>query len=146
MKYSAFVLILVLFLSCINVNKREVVPPVDVDMEKGGAYPEMMVDTTKNETTPADVQAKEAEKISTPPASAKGNTSSSATSKRSSSATNKRSSSATNRYSSSTTSRRSSSPARQSDNMRGFDPAFEDDMDDNGMSRYMENNDDEGWD
>ena len=30
-------------------------------------------------------------------------------------------------------------------NMRGFDPASEDDMDDNGMSRYMENNDDEGW-
>ena len=26
------------------------------------------------------------------------------------------------------------------------DPASEDDMDDNGMSRYMENNDDEGWD
>ena len=32
------------------------------------------------------------------------------------------------------------------DNMRGFDPASEDDMDDNGMSRYFENNDDEGWD
>ena len=32
------------------------------------------------------------------------------------------------------------------DNMRGFDPASEDDMDDNGMGRYMENNDDEGWD
>ena len=32
------------------------------------------------------------------------------------------------------------------DNMRGFDPASEDEMDDNGMSRYMENNDDEGWD
>jgi len=32
------------------------------------------------------------------------------------------------------------------DNMQGFDPASEDDMDDNGMSRYMENNDDEGWD
>lgn len=32
------------------------------------------------------------------------------------------------------------------DNMRGFDPASEDDMDDNGMSRYMDNNDDEGWD
>ena len=32
------------------------------------------------------------------------------------------------------------------DNMRGFDPASEDDMDDNGISRYMENNDDEGWD
>ena len=30
--------------------------------------------------------------------------------------------------------------------MRGFDPASEDDMDDNGMSRYMENNDEEGWD
>ena len=33
-----------------------------------------------------------------------------------------------------------------SDNMRGFDPASEDDMDDNGMRRYMENNDEEGWD
>ena len=33
-----------------------------------------------------------------------------------------------------------------SDNMRGFDPASEDDMEDNGMRRYMENNDDEGWD
>ena len=32
------------------------------------------------------------------------------------------------------------------DNMRGFDPASEDDMEDNGMSRYMENNDDEGYD
>ena len=32
------------------------------------------------------------------------------------------------------------------DNMRGFDPASEDDMPDTGMSRYMENNDDEGWD
>ena len=32
------------------------------------------------------------------------------------------------------------------DNMRGFDPASEDDMDDNGMSRYMENNDEDGWD
>ena len=32
------------------------------------------------------------------------------------------------------------------DNMHGFDPASEDDMEDNGMSRYMENNDDEGWD
>lgn len=31
-------------------------------------------------------------------------------------------------------------------NMRGFDPASEDDMDDNGMSRYFENNDEEGWD
>ena len=34
----------------------------------------------------------------------------------------------------------------QLDNMRGFDPASEDDMDDNGMSRYMDNNDEEGWD
>lgn len=43
----------------------------------------------------------------------------------------------------------SSSSSHQSgsyDNMRGFDPASEDDMDDNGMSRYMENNDEEGWD
>ena len=32
------------------------------------------------------------------------------------------------------------------DNMRGFDPASEDDMHDNGMTRYMEVNDEEGWD
>ena len=37
-------------------------------------------------------------------------------------------------------------PSSESDNMRGFDPASEDDMEDNGMSRYMENYDDEGWD
>ena len=37
-------------------------------------------------------------------------------------------------------------PLHKPDNMRGFDPASEDDMDDNGMSRYMENNDEEGWD
>lgn len=30
--------------------------------------------------------------------------------------------------------------------MRGFDPTSEDDMDDNGMNHYMENDDDEGWD
>ena len=32
-------------------------------------------------------------------------------------------------------------PHHEPDNMRGFDPASEDDMDDNGMRRYMENND-----
>lgn len=32
------------------------------------------------------------------------------------------------------------------DNMRGFDPASEDDMDDNGMQRYFDANDDEAWD
>ena len=37
-------------------------------------------------------------------------------------------------------------PPNKHDNMRGFDPASEDDMDDNGMSRSMENNDEEGWD
>ena len=37
-------------------------------------------------------------------------------------------------------------PPHEHDNLRGFDPASEDDMDDNGMSRYMENNDEEGWD
>ena len=50
----------------------------------------------------------------------------------------------------STTSTSSSSSRSQKssnyDNMRGFDPASEDDMDDNGMSRYMENDDDNGWD
>lgn len=29
--------------------------------------------------------------------------------------------------------------------MRGFDPSSEDDMEDNGMSRYMENYDEKGW-
>ena len=46
--------------------------------------------------------------------------------------------------SSSTSSR--SHKSSEYDNIRGFDPASEDDMEDNGMSRYMENNDDEGWD
>lgn len=31
------------------------------------------------------------------------------------------------------------------DNLRGYDPASEDDMEDNGMSRYMDNNDEGGW-
>jgi hypothetical protein len=31
------------------------------------------------------------------------------------------------------------------DNMRGFDPASEDDMDDNGMQRYFDANDEETW-
>ena len=35
--------------------------------------------------------------------------------------------------------------ADSDDNMRGFDPASEDALTDNGMSRYMENNDNEGW-
>ena len=47
--------------------------------------------------------------------------------------------------SSSTSSTHVSAPPKY-DNMRGLDPASEDDMDDNGMSRYMENNDEEGWD
>ena len=33
----------------------------------------------------------------------------------------------------------------QEKNMRGFEPASENDMNDNGMSRYMETTDDEGW-
>ena len=35
---------------------------------------------------------------------------------------------------------------RKSDNMRGWDPASEDDLKDNGMDRYMENDDERGWD
>lgn len=34
---------------------------------------------------------------------------------------------------------------KEPDNLRGFDPPSEDDMHDNGMSRYMENYDEEGW-
>ena len=36
--------------------------------------------------------------------------------------------------------------SRRSDNMRGWDPASEDDADENGMDRYMENDDERGWD
>lgn len=35
--------------------------------------------------------------------------------------------------------------SKSDDNMRGFDPISEDDMEDGGMSRYMENYDEEGW-
>ncbi len=35
---------------------------------------------------------------------------------------------------------------KELDNLRGFDPASEDDMDDNGMQRYFDANDDESWD
>lgn len=38
-----------------------------------------------------------------------------------------------------------SNKSLDNDNMRGFDPASENDMDDNGMRRYMENDDEEGW-
>jgi hypothetical protein len=31
------------------------------------------------------------------------------------------------------------------DDMRGWDPASEDDMPDNGIGRYFENNDKKGW-
>ena len=47
---------------------------------------------------------------------------------------------------SSSNSSSSSNVSDDYDNMRGWDPASEDDTDDNGMSRYMENTDDEGWD
>ena len=48
--------------------------------------------------------------------------------------------------SSSRSTRSSRSYDDEYDNMRGWDPASEDDMPDTGMSRYMENNDEEGWD
>ena len=41
---------------------------------------------------------------------------------------------------------RSRHEEKELDNMRGFDPAAEDDMDDNGMQRYFDANDDEAWD
>ena len=41
---------------------------------------------------------------------------------------------------------RSSHKEKELDNMRGFDPASEDDMEDNGMQRYFDANDDEAWD
>ena len=35
---------------------------------------------------------------------------------------------------------------KRSNNMRGWDPASEDDLNENGMDRYMENDDETGWD
>lgn len=128
MKYPAFLLTVLLFLSCTNVNKREY-PSADMDVEREDAQTEMLADTAKNATSSEEEQAKE---IASPAsASEKGSTTTS---------------SATSKKASSATSSRSSSSSRYSDNMRGFDPASEDDMDDNGVSRYMENDDDEGWD
>ena len=34
----------------------------------------------------------------------------------------------------------------EGDNLRGLDPIYEDDTEDMGMTRYQENNDEEGWD
>ena len=48
--------------------------------------------------------------------------------------------------SSASSSRNSKYKEKELDNMRGFDPASEDDMDDNGMQRYFDANDDEAWD
>lgn len=143
MKYPAFLLTALLFLSCTNVNKRDY-PSAEMDVEREDAQTEMLADTAKNETSSEEERAKE---IPSPAsASEKGSTTtSSATNKKTSSATSN-SSSATGKKASSAPSSRSSSSSRYSDNMRGFDPASEDDMDDNGMSRYMENDDDEGWD
>lgn len=135
MKYPAFLLTALLFLSCTNVNKREY-PSAEMDVEREDAQTEMLADTAKNETSSEEERAKD---IPSPAsASEKGSTTSSSSTSSRSSATGKKASSAT--------SSRSSSSSRYSDNMRGFDPASEDDMDDNGMSRYMENDDDEGWD
>ena len=135
MKYPAFLLTALLFLSCTNVNKRDY-PSADMDVEREDVQTEMLADTAKNETSSEEEQAKE---IASPAsASEKGSTTSSSATSNRSSATGKKASSAT--------SSRLSFSSRYSDNMRGFDPASEDDMDDNGMSRYMENDDDEGWD
>ena len=135
MKYPAFLLTALLFLSCTNVNKRDY-PSADMDVEREDVQTEMLADTAKNATSSEEEQAKET--ASPVSASEKGSTTSSSSTSSRSSATSKKASSATIS--------RSSSSSHYSDNMRGFDPASEDDMDDNGMSRYMENDDDEGWD
>ena len=46
----------------------------------------------------------------------------------------------------SSSSNRSYHSDKELDNMRGFDPASEDEMDDNGMQRYFDANDEEAWD
>ena len=109
------------FLACCNGCNQSPAPPYDEGPVKEA--PQKLVVDTVSEVKQADEEKKDAP---VSPASSSVSTSRSTSSYGSSSS-----------Y---------SHGEKELDNMRGFDPASEDDMNDNGMSRYMENNDEEGWD
>ena len=114
-----FVILQSAFLACCNGCNQSSAPSYDEDFVKE-APQELVVDTI------SEIKQVKEEKKNESVSSA----SSSVSSSRSSSS-----------YGSSSSYRHKE---KEPDNMRGFDPASEDDMDDNGMSRYMENNE-EGW-
>ena len=118
----AYVILQSAFLACCNGCNQSPAPSYhEAPMKE--APKEVVVDTV-NEVKQADEEKKDAP---VSPASSSVSTSRSTSSS----------------YGSSSSYRQRE---KEPDNMRGFDPASEDDMDDNGMSRYMENNDEEGWD
>ena len=112
-----------LLLSCQNKSKQEYSPTLkEAQSEESYQQPDTAVTPVQEETP------KTKEKTSVPVSSSPSSSSHSSSS---------------SSYDRSATKGR---PPHEPDNMRGFDPASEDDMEDNGMSRYMENNDEEGWD
>ena len=112
-----------LLLSCQNKSRQEYEPTmIETQSENSYQQPNTAVTPVQEEAT--KTKEKPSVPVSSSPSSSSHSSSSSS-------------------YDRSATKGR---PPREPDNMRGFDPASEDDMEDNGMSRYMENNDDEGWD
>ena len=113
----------ILLLSCQNKSRQEYEPTMmETENEESYQQPDTAV-TPVQEEVPKTKEKPSAPVSSSPSSSSHSSSSSS--------------------YDRSATKGR---PPHEPDNMRGFDPASEDDMEDNGMSRYMENNDDEGWD
>ena len=113
----------ILLLSCQNKSRQEYEPTmIETESEESYQQPDTGVTPVQEEAT--KTKEKPSAPVSSSPSSSSHSSSSSS-------------------YDRSATKGR---PPREPDNMRGFDPASEDDMEDNGMSRYMENNDDSGWD
>ena len=119
MKYIPTILLFLLLLSCQNKSRQEYSPTLKkTRSEKSYQQPDTAV------TKEVKGQQEEVKVSSTPISSASSRSHESSSYDRSA----------------------TKGDACQSKNMRGFDPASEDDMDDNGMSRYMDNYDDSGWD
>ncbi len=117
MKKGIYILLIFfLLLSCDNKKHHEL-PKSDLEIGWGEKYMKELEDYLKLEK-----ERVEAEKVNSTPASKKGSISSS-----------------------SPLCDKDEAHHHAPDNMRGFDPPSEDDMNDNGMNRYMENNDEEGW-
>ena len=119
MKPTCYIIICVLFLMACNESRKAQPSTVVEDEKVEDSYYQEKADSVYQELLK---RVKEEKKTIKEPST--------------------RSASKTSRSRSSSSSRRK---YKEPDNMRGFDPASEDDMDDNGMSRYMENDDERGW-